>query len=131
MQRAQRKCPIFIALGPLQLGVFALETIQVVILKSGKIKAKFGSRPMNTCVSRYYFYSNRIAVRWRAGAQLTLTGEVQHRKKVANGAGRHKQVPDKMAVAQPVVGREKADAQRVEEPARHQPEQAPCGHQRP
>ena len=76
---------------------------------------------MNACVSSYYFYSNRIAIRWRAGAQLTLIGVVQHRKKVANSTGRHKQVPDKMAVAQPVVGREKADAQRVEEPARPPP----------
>ena len=86
---------------------------------------------MKPCVSSYYFYSNHIAIRWRAGAQLTLIGEVQHRKKVTNGAGRYKQVPDKMAVAQPVVGREKADAQRVGEPTRHQPEQAPSRHQRP
>ena len=27
---------------------------------------------MKPCVSSYYFYSNRIAIRWRAGAQLTL-----------------------------------------------------------
>ena len=45
MQRAQKKCPIFIALGSLQLGVFALETIQVVILKSDKIKAKIRLKP--------------------------------------------------------------------------------------
>ena len=47
-QRAQRKCPIFIALGSLQLGVFALETIQVVILKSDKIKAKIRLKPNET-----------------------------------------------------------------------------------
>ena len=45
MQRAQRKYLIFIALRPLQLGVFALETIQVVILKSDKIKAQIRLKP--------------------------------------------------------------------------------------
>ena len=50
---------------------------------------------------------------------------------MARRTRRHKQMPDKMAETQAVVGRKKADAQGVKQPARHQPEQAPRGHQRP
>ena len=44
---------------------------------------------------------------------MLKTGVVQHRKKVAQSTRRDKQVPDKMAVAQAVVGGKKADAQGV------------------
>ena len=85
----------------------------------GKKITKYTASPMNTSASSYYFYSNRSVIRWRVETRPALTGEVKHCNKVAHRARRHKQVPDKMAVAQAVVGRKKADAKGVKQAASH------------